>query len=54
MSTWNRPDALEFATILVDQIFPAYRGLMESYDKAQSVQKLGHETKLDRLATVTA
>jgi hypothetical protein len=25
------------------------RALMESYDKAQSVQKVGHETKLDRL-----
>jgi nicotinamidase-related amidase len=53
MSTWNRPDALEFATILVDQIFPAYRGLMESYDKAQNVQKVGHETKLDRLEAAT-
>ncbi len=26
-----------------------YRALMESYDKAQSVEKVGHETKLDRL-----
>ena len=54
MSTWNRPDAMEFATIMVDHIFPAYRGLMESYDKAQSVQKVGHETKLDRLVAATA
>ena len=48
MSTWNRPDAMDFAAIMVD-IVPPYRALMESYDKAQSVQKTGHETKLDRL-----
>src|SRR4029078_1050884 len=49
MSTWNRPDAMEFAGVMVDHIVPPYRALMESYDKAQSVQKVGHETKLDRL-----
>ena len=49
MSTWNRPDAMEFAGVMVDHIVPPYRALMESYDKAQSVQKTGHETKLDRL-----
>ncbi|MBP9694475.1 MAG: isochorismatase family protein [Alphaproteobacteria bacterium] len=49
MSTWNRPDALDFASIMVDNIVPPYRALMESYDKAQSVQKNGHETKLDQL-----
>jgi hypothetical protein len=27
---------------------PIYRALMESYDKAQSVQRDGRETKLDR------
>ncbi len=48
MSTWNRPDAMEFAGVMVDLI-PPYRALMESYDKAQSVQKDGRETKLDRL-----
>lgn len=51
MSTWNRADAMEFATIMVDHIVPRYRLLMESYDKAQSVQKVGHETKLDLLKT---
>jgi nicotinamidase-related amidase len=30
-------------------IVPPYRALIESYDKAQNVQKVGHETKLDRL-----
>jgi len=49
MSTWNRPDAVDFAAVMVDHIVPPYRALMESYDKAQSVEKLGHETKLDRL-----
>jgi hypothetical protein len=48
MSTWNRPDAMDFAAIMVDHIVPPYRALMESYDKAQSVQKTGRETKLDR------
>jgi hypothetical protein len=49
MSTWNRPDAMDFAQVMVDHIVPPYRALVESYDKAQSVQKSGRETKLDRL-----
>jgi len=49
MSMWNRPDAMDFAGVMVDHIVPPYRALMESYDKAQSVQKAGRETKLDRL-----
>jgi hypothetical protein len=32
---------------MVDLV-PHYRALIESYDKAQSVQKVGHETKLDK------
>lgn len=48
MNTWNRPDAMEFAAVAVDHIVPTYRALMESYDKAQSVQRDGRETKLDR------
>jgi nicotinamidase-related amidase len=48
MGTWNRPDALEFAAVM-SSLMPNYVLLMESYDKAQSVQKVGHETKLDRL-----
>jgi hypothetical protein len=31
-----------------------YRALMESYDKAQMVQKSGHETKLGRLEPLLA
>lgn len=46
MSTWNRADAYDFADIMVDHIVPPYRALMESYDKAQHVQRDGHETKL--------
>ncbi len=49
MSTWNRPDAMEFAQVMVEHIVPPYRALIESYDKAQGVQKSGRETKLDRL-----
>jgi nicotinamidase-related amidase len=49
MSTWIRPDAMEFATVMVDHIVPPYRALMESYDKAQSVKEKGRETKLDLL-----
>jgi nicotinamidase-related amidase len=48
-STWNRPDAMEFAAIFAEHVVPGYRALMESYDKAQSVQKTGRETKLERL-----
>lgn len=46
MSTWNRPDAMEFADAMVD-IVPPYKALIESYNKAQSVVKNGMETKLD-------
>jgi nicotinamidase-related amidase len=48
MSTWNRPDALQFAEIMKDHIVPHYQLLSESYQKAQQVQKDGRETKLDR------
>lgn len=48
MSTWNRPDAMKFAAVMIE-LLPAYRALMESYDKAQSVQTKGRETKLDKL-----
>lgn len=51
MSTWNRSDAMDFASIMVDHIVPPYRALMESYNKAQNVQKVGKETHLDRLET---
>ena len=37
--TWNRPDAVEFANIYADFPMPEYRLLIESYDKAQAVQK---------------
>lgn len=53
-STWNRPDALEFAAIFAEHVIPGYRALSESYDKAQSVLKDGRETNLDRLEAATA
>ena len=37
--TWNRPEAVEFANIYADNPMPHYRLLIESYDKAQAVQK---------------
>jgi len=49
MSTWNRPDAMEFAAIMKDRVVPHYQLLVESFEKAQSVQKDGRETKLDKL-----
>jgi nicotinamidase-related amidase len=52
--TWNRPDAMEFAVIFADHVIPGYRALMESYDKAQSVQKVGRETKLEKLEAAMA
>jgi nicotinamidase-related amidase len=45
MSTWNRPEAEEYAKVMVDHIVPAYGGLMESYAKAQDVQKAAQATK---------
>jgi len=50
----DRLRACEFAAIIVDHIIPPYRGLIESYDKAQNVQRVGHETRLDRLEAATA
>ena len=49
MSTWNRADAMAFADVMVDHIVPHYRLLIESFNKAQSVQKDGRETNLDLL-----
>jgi nicotinamidase-related amidase len=53
-STWNRPDAMDFAAIFAEHVVPGYRALMESYDKAQAVQKTGNETKLDKLEAALA
>ena len=52
--TWNRADAGEFANLFADYMMPNYRLLMESYDKAQSVQKVGWETKLDKVQAAQA
>lgn len=48
-NTYNRPDWMAYSAIGVDHIVPRYRMLMESYDKAQNVQKVGHETVLDKV-----
>jgi nicotinamidase-related amidase len=53
-STWNRPDAMDFAAVFAEHVIPGYRALMESYDKAQAVQRTGHETKLEKLQPATA
>ena len=47
MATWNRPDAWDFAQAMVDYIVPPYKALIESFGKAQQVQRDGRETKLD-------
>ncbi len=49
MSTWNRPDAMDFASIMTDHIVPPYRALIESFNKAQSIRREGRETKLDKM-----
>jgi nicotinamidase-related amidase len=46
METWNRSDAMEYAAILTS-LWPDYQLLIESYNKAQQVQREGRETKLD-------
>jgi nicotinamidase-related amidase len=38
--TWNRPDAEEWAKVYT-QIFPPYQLLIESYARAQEVQRKG-------------
>jgi len=48
MSTWNRPEAMEYGQIMVDHILPPYKGLVESYNKAKSVQEKGMETKMEK------
>lgn len=52
MATWNRADAMDFAQVMVEHVVPPYRALMESFDKAQAVQKSGRETRLDNLQAV--
>lgn len=49
MITWNRPDAANIAGVAAEYVLPGARLLMESYGKAQSVQRDGHETKLDKV-----
>jgi nicotinamidase-related amidase len=46
MNTWNRPEAMDFAKVMVDHIVPAYGALMESFAKAQDVRKDGRESRL--------
>ena len=53
MSTWNRPDADDFAAVMLEHVIPGFRMLVESYDKAQSVEKDGHETVLDAYEKVS-
>jgi hypothetical protein len=38
---------MDFAAVMVGLV-PPYGALIESYDKAQSVQRDGHETQLDQ------
>ncbi|MDS1924698.1 hydrolase [Vibrio parahaemolyticus] len=45
--TWNREDAMEWASIYTN-IFPAYQLLIESYMKAQEVEKLQEQLDSQR------
>jgi nicotinamidase-related amidase len=49
MSTWNRADAFDFANIMSEHLVPPYRALMESYEKAKTVEKEGFETHLEKM-----
>jgi nicotinamidase-related amidase len=46
--TWNRPDGMKFAEVFADHMMPMYKLLMESYQKAQAVEKSGPETIMDK------
>lgn len=46
--TWNRPDGMQFAYLFGDHICPQYKLLMESFQKAQAVQRDGRETIMDK------
>lgn len=48
MSTWNRPDAMEFAAVMAE-LMPPFQALSECFQKAQSVLQNGKETNLDKL-----
>ncbi len=39
--TWNRPDALDYASIFGEHIMPSYRLPMESHKKAQEAARKG-------------
>jgi len=53
MGTWNRPDAMEYAAIMAG-LLPNYVLITESYNKAQSVERVGRETELDLLEAAEA
>jgi len=40
MNTWNRPEAMDFAKVMIDHIVPSYGALMESYDMAQKKREV--------------
>src|SRR3954470_3880555 len=39
MNSWDRPEAMNFAKVMIDHVVPAYGALMESYATAQEVKK---------------
>ena len=47
--TWNRKDAAEWAKLYA-MIFPSYQLLIESYAKAQEVEKKHEQLDLQRVA----
>ena len=60
MSTWNRPDAMEFAQVMVDHIVPPYRALSRDVGPNQATwtrnedrSALRSKTSLMRMGTAT-
>lgn len=39
MKTWDRPEAMDFAKVMVDHVVPAYGALMDFHDAAQKSAK---------------
>jgi hypothetical protein len=39
MNTWNYPEVMDFAKVMIDHIVPSDEPLMESYDTAQKSMK---------------
>lgn len=48
MRTWNPAEGSRFGAIIADHIVLNYKCLMESFEKAKGLVKLGPETRMDK------